>query len=130
MSSIYSFKFCDICRDYHRKGTPCNPIFCFFDAEDFEDDNDFFWGKIRAVSFSDAAERYAEKKNSRGDYLGEFINVFISDGKTEKYFNVSVEESVVYCVCEDDISDGDKKIIEKLNIHLVGKTRENGYEDK
>ena len=85
----------------------CPPLF-YFRHEN--------WGEelqeIRATDFEDAAERFAKMYNEEdGEYclLNEEEDVIISDGKIEKKFIVSAEQSVDYSVSEvEEEEDGNK----------------------
>jgi hypothetical protein len=91
------FNRCSLCKEFHWDNQKCNPIY-YFKHEDWGDD----FQEIRASSFEDAAEKFAIKYNTNGDYnlMDNTIEVIISDGKTEKKFDVSAEPSINYHVKE------------------------------
>lgn len=91
---------CDNCNEYaflnsHR----CKPIF-YFKHEDWGDKPQ----PIRGYDFEDAAENFAKMYNEDGDYalMNQKINVVISDGETEKTFEVGAEPDIHYFANELD----------------------------
>lgn len=91
------YEKCLICKEYHWTDKPCNPIY-YFKHEDWGDD----FQKIRAYDFEDAAKKFGIKYNEYGDYalMNDSVEVIISDGNTEKKFNVSAEPVINYHVEE------------------------------
>lgn len=92
-----SFEKCNICREYAFLPHKCPPIYFFKHPS---------WGdkfeEIRAWDFKDAARKFAKLYNEDGDYtlMDKTEEVIISDGKEEKKFKVSVEQTIDYMVKE------------------------------
>lgn len=77
----------------------CPPIF-YFKHPDWGDE----FQKIRAWDFEEAARKFAARYNEDGDYalMNNFEEVIISDGATEKKFEVTAEPDIHYSVKEID----------------------------
>ncbi len=97
-----NFVKCEICGKYSWTGErhKCSPIF-YFKHEDWGDE----FEEIRATDFDDAALEFAKLYNENGDYplMDSEEEVIISDGKTEKRYIVSAEQSIEYNVKEKEV---------------------------
>ena len=110
------YRKCEICKEWgYFNDTPtngdipyitgathkCEPIF-YFKHESWGDE----FQEIRAFDFSEAAEKFAKLYNEDGDYslMDNEEEVIISDGKEEKTFIVSAEQSIDYYANEKESS--------------------------
>ena len=90
MNKTKGLEYCKICSEYHTSSAGCDPILYYLD------DDDGIWEEIRAKSFSEAAEKYAEIQNSDGDYAETTIRVFISDGIDIRMYDVYIRQTIDY----------------------------------
>jgi len=93
------FQRCLKCGEYHWSDKKCPEAFKVY-HEEYNGDEPI---KIRGYCFEDAAENYAKYYN-QDDYPlmdGSDTDVMIvnQDGE-EKYFNLSAEQSIDYCIRE------------------------------
>jgi hypothetical protein len=97
-------EYCDTCGEIdwldgkHR----CPPMFYFYHESWGENG-----GKLRAWTFEEAARKWGALYNEDGDYalMGEYEEVKISDGATEKIFKVTAETSIEYTAFEKREAD-------------------------
>jgi hypothetical protein len=85
---------CKICKEWHWSGEGCDPIYLLYN-EEFSGDEPH---EMRAKSFANAAEKYAEYYNFRidGGLVSESTTIKIEfEGKT-KHFAIGAEATISF----------------------------------
>jgi hypothetical protein len=94
MKSNREYKKCENCKEYHFSDRTCNPVYKVYYEEYTGDEPK----EIRAVTFDDAACKFAEYYNTNCDYvlMGETIDIKIEFCGEIKFFKVGAEPDVHY----------------------------------
>lgn len=96
------YKRCEKCSEQHWTNIDCEPEYRV-SMQDYDPDD---YTSVRAVSFEDAAQKYAIDYNEDGDYdlMGETRDIKVQKEEETKYFNIGAEPDVNYTISETNES--------------------------